>query len=265
MIDDPRVWQLPDGSLMTVTTDNVGGYWIYRPDGDGIECAGVRPDDARPLVALPAAEARIDEDGDVATVITDDPGLSFVYLSSISTAERLRTRIEGEKRMLARSLSALPIFEAMEAQAMAEADEDAAEWRKDVGLDGVEATAVVTPESLEAHADWLESRRANGAVGPIQLRVEAKRLRAEKESEAACRKVLEDLKPGVYNMASMVVHDIQPDTVAVVLPDGRFLVRQHDDGSLYDLTNDYKDERNVYRFTLLAEGDLNPVKPDGAA
>lgn len=106
---------------------------------------------------------------------------------------------------------------------------------------------VVLPKELAEDLAFLEFLEAREA--------------AERESsvEAARRKVLEDLKPGVYNMRSMVVVAIQPHTLGVVLPDGQFLVRQHDDGCLYDLTDGFEDKRRVYRFTLLAEGDLSPV------
>lgn len=130
---------------------------------------------------------------------------------------------------------------------------------------------VVTPESLEAHADWMDGHwgmdEPRHWLPSAEMRDAAKMLRVESESAEARKRVLADLQPGVYLVCPVpvegtfayAVEAARAATVAVVTPDGRFLVRQFDDGSLDDQTADYALDQQGYKFMALHFGDLSPV------
>jgi hypothetical protein len=136
----------------------------------------------------------------------------------------------------------------------------------------------VTPETLEAHADWMDVHQGMGQSpwchAAESLRTEAKRLRgveaerteameaeldrqqaeqrAAEETAAARTRVLADLKPGVHEVSRPGGHF----GAVVVLPDGTMLEHDCQDGGWLDLTYRPSDKA---MFTATFEGDLEAV------
>lgn len=193
----PRVWLLPDGSVVTSSTDPRIEYWIHVANGDGIGAANELPEAAVPLVALPEP-VPVDWDDDGYLVRHREPFANFpsVLVPKDTTVAELRKHIDCLAAELSDQIAALELLE----------------------LEG-------------------------GST--------------ESAAEAARRKVLQDLKPGVHLLQAF--GSAGSSHWVVVTPEGRLLSRNK--------TGRWVDESRRYplpewSFTLLAEGDLSPVVTD---
>lgn len=110
-----------------------------------------------------------------------------------------------------------------------------------------------TVERFREHIEWLATNLADHIAALELLELEG----GSSAAEAARRKVLADLKPGVY---ALQVSHIRTRAVIVTV-DGRLMLATPT-GVLEDWTDRYGDPHflgSAPQLTLLAEGDLSPV------
>jgi len=104
---NPRVWLLPNGNVVTSSTDPMAEYWIHVANGEGIVVADELPEGAVPLVAVPVVEMH--REGDYIVSTAGAGGYRYTLERADEQIDYLRTelgRVLGAREFLERESSA---------------------------------------------------------------------------------------------------------------------------------------------------------------